>query len=190
ASGKRGGSKALLVAPFEIQPAALSGLPQALKPGYTTLWTIADSPDEAQLAEKVQPMTSAILPQLRRENVFFALLKTTQTRFDQGGYRLWAGEAVMIAKLLTLVLEMGIQQPGAKGAGAEAGAEGQVNYPRWFVRLCRVLLENPRAASQIEPLVADALYLDLVYDSVLLGFAMLTTVTKQEFGTPGEMITH
>ena len=53
------------------------------------------------LAEKTQAITAAILPQLNRSNVFFPLVKTTQAHFENANFRLWAGEAVMIAKLLT-----------------------------------------------------------------------------------------
>src|SRR5439155_3636316 len=110
--GKPVGSKALLVATFEILPPEVSALPQDLKPAYITLWTAADHADEAMLAERVQPITSILLPKLTRGTVFFPLLKATQPHFEAAQFRLWAGEAVAIAKLLTFVLERGIPKSG------------------------------------------------------------------------------
>ena len=131
------------------------------------------------LAEKTQALTSAILPQLNRSTVFFPLVEATQTHFENAQFRLWAGEAVVIAKLLTLVLENGISQPAPNTT--------EIVYPRWFVRLCKLLIQNPQAASQLDRLVTELLYTDLVYDAALLGFAMLSTVTKEQFGSPDEI---
>ncbi len=174
--GKAAGAKATLVATFEILPPEISGLPQDLKPAYITLWTAADYADESVLLERVQPLTSVLLPKLNRSNVFFPLLKATQPHFENAQVRLWAGEAVAIAKLLTFVLETGIPKTGEGG------------YPRWFVKLCRLLNQNPQAAAQIDRLVADLLYLELIYDAAMLGFAMLMTVSKEPFGSSEEMI--
>jgi hypothetical protein len=180
--GRTSGNKATLAAPFEILPPTISGLPQDLKPAYITLWSIADYPDEAMLIEKVEPITSVLLPRLVHSNVFFPLLKATQPRFEAAQFRLWAGECVAIAKLLTLVLEMGIPQAGP--------GEPPPVYPRWFVKLCRLLVQNPHAGSQIDHLVSESLYPELVYDAVMLGFTMLKTVTSGQFGSNEELIVY
>ncbi len=182
--GRVTGNKATLTASFEVRPAAISSLPQnqELKPAYITLWTMADYPDLEMLLEKANPITSVLLPHLNRGAVFFPLLKATQPRFEGAQFRLWAGECVAIAKLMTLVLETGVPKL--------APGETAPQYPRWFSRLARLVVQNPQAASDIEALVGDSLYLDLVYDAALLGFSMLTTVTKEQFGSPDEVKTY
>jgi hypothetical protein len=178
---KAAGNKVNLVATFEVLPPEVSALPQDLKPAYITLWTATDYADEAALAAKVQPLTSVLLPKLNRSNVFFPLLKATQAHFERAQFRLWAGEAVSIAKVMTFVLESGI--PNTEG-------DAKPVYPRWFVRLCRLLNQNPQAATNIDQLVAESLYPDLAYDAAMLGFAMLVTVTKEKFGSNQEMVAY
>ncbi len=177
-AGKVSSNKAILTATFEILPATIAELPQELKPAYITLWTIADSPDDEMLAEKVAPLVAVVLPQLNRTNVFIPLLKATQPWFEKAGFRLWAGEATAISKILTMILEMGV--PKSDGTTPVA-------YPRWYSKLLRVLVQNQNAVSNIPQLVADSLYLDLVYDAAIYGFSMLNTVTNEAFGTAEEM---
>jgi hypothetical protein len=173
-AGKSSGNKATLLGSFEILPPTISGLPHELRPNYQTLWTIADHMDEAMLAEKSSPQLAAIQPQLNRSNVFFPLLKALQSYFENAGYRLWAGEAVVIAKLFVMTLEMGVPT-------------GQTGYPRWYAKLARLLTQNPQAASRLDTLVTEQLFYELFYDATMLGFQMLTTVTKQDLGSAEEM---
>jgi hypothetical protein len=180
--GKAAGNKVILVATFEVLPPEISALPQDLKPAYITLWTAGDFADEAALAEKVKALTSVLLPKLNHTNVFFPLLKATQAHFERAQFRLWAGEAVAIAKVMTFVLEAGI--PPASDPNATP------QYPRWFVRLCRLLNQNPQAAMNIDQLVGELLYPDLVYDAAMLGFAMLVSTTKESFGSNEEMVSY
>ncbi len=180
--GKAAGNKVILLATFEVLPPGVSALLQDLKPAYITLWGASDYADEAVLAEKIQPLTSVLLPKLNRSTVFFPLLKATQSHFESAQFRLWAGEAVAIAKLLTLVLETGVPKAGEGNA--------QPVYPRWFAKLCRLLTQSPQAASHIDELVGEQLYPDLAYDAAILGFTMLSTVTKEAFGSNDEMATY
>jgi hypothetical protein len=177
--GRVSGNRATITAPFEVLPPVIAELRQDLKPGYSTLWTIADYPDEGMIVDKVKDLTAAILPSLTRNNIFIPTLKTTQEHFEAAGFRLWAGEGIAIAKLLTLVLEMGVL-PADKGATLPI-------YPRWYIKLCRLLIQNPQSAAHLESLIAENLYSELIHDAVTLGFSMLTTVTKQEFGSAEEM---
>jgi hypothetical protein len=178
-AGKMSGNKATLAAPFEVLPPQIVGLPQDIKPGYVTLWTIADYPDDGIIADKVKDLTAVILPQLNRANVFFPLLKETQSRFEAAQFKLWAGEGIAVAKLLTLVLETGLPKLD-KG-------ESQTVFPRWYMKLCRMLIQNPQSAANLELVATQGFYAELVYDAAMLGFTMITTVTRESFGTPDEM---
>lgn len=116
-------------------------------------------------------MMAGLLQKLTRDNVFFPLLKATQPHFESAQYRLWAGEAVAVAKLMTLVLETGPLSPA---------------HPRWPEALNRLVGANPQAAD-IEALLAHELYPDLAYDAAIFGFTTLMTFTGEDFGSPDEM---
>jgi hypothetical protein len=119
-------------------------------------------------------MMAELSQQLTRENVFFPLLKATQPHFETARYRLWAGEAVAVAKLMTLVLEAGPLSPAR---------------PRWPDALSRLVGGNPQAASlaNLQGLVSTELYPELAYDAAIFGFTTLTTFTGEDFGSPEEM---
>lgn len=178
--GKVTNDKATLEASFEILPPAISALPQDLRPAYITLWTLADYPDDPALVEKAQPVASALLPRLTPANVFFPLLKATQPHFEAGRFRLWAGEAVAIAKLLTFVLAQ----------GATPSGDAEPVYPHWYTKLCQVAVQNPRAADSLEQLLAERLYLDLVWDAVMLGFNLLSDIATEQLGSQDEMVSY
>jgi hypothetical protein len=119
-------------------------------------------------------MMAGLLQQLTRDNVFFPLLKATQPHFEKARYRLWAGEAVAVAKLMTLVLETGPLSPA---------------HPRWPDALNRLVGANPQAANpaNIEALLGKELYPELAYDAAIWGFTTLMTFTGEDFGSPEEM---
>lgn len=175
------GSKATLRAPFTVLPAAIASLPTELRPSYVSLWTDADYKDENWLTSKAKPYTDRLKPQLKRQQVFFPLLQATQHYFEDAGFRLWAGEAVMIAKLLTLVLEM--------GAPITIGGQEHPIQPRWFLKLCQTLIRQPALASveHIGRLVSETIYPELIHDAAELGFTMLGTVTSEQFGSPDKL---
>jgi len=81
-----------------------------------------------------------------------------------------------------VVLETGVPQAGP--------GQEKAPFPRWFAKLCRLLNKDPKLAADLNHLVTEAIYPDLVYDAVLLGFNMLTTVTKEKFGSHDEMVVY
>jgi hypothetical protein len=174
-SGKASSNKATLTVPFDIlKPGITSLMALELKASYVPLWTAEDFLDDDALIEKTRPTTSALVPRLNRETVFFPLMKQVQASFQNAWYPLRTVEAALITKLITLVLEMGIPKV----------VHGQkVDYPRWFLKLCRMLARNPQAGAEIDRLVTDLLYPELLYDAIMFGFSMVNTVTrKDKFG--------
>jgi hypothetical protein len=172
-----GSKKHIIQAPFEVLPPAVSPL-RELKPDWSSLWTMRDYMDDYAIAQKVWPHVESVLPKLHRETIFMPLLKSTQDRFNACGYPLMPPEAIYITKLLTLILEMGIQEP--------TPAEPQPPWPRWFARMCRLLFQEPALAAQVEPLVSRVLYPDLIYDAILYAFSSISIVTNESFGAPDE----
>lgn len=176
-SAHPGSKKNYIQTTFEIQPPAVSTLKE-LKPDWVSLWTIRDYMDDYTIANKVWPQAQNVLGQLTREIIFMPLLKTTQERFKASNYQLYPPEAIYITKLLTLILEMRVIDPTADNL--------RPPWPRWFVKMCRLLLQEPALATQVEALVTRLLYNDLTYDAIMHAFTMVSTVTNEEFGTPEE----
>jgi hypothetical protein len=173
-----GGKKNHFQAFFEVLPPAVSSLKE-LKPDWISLWTMRDYMDEYVLAQKVWPQAQGVLQQLKRNTVFMPLLKATQARFQACGYALFPPEAIFITKLMTLILETGAVQPIPEDPHPE--------WPHWFIKLCRLLFQEPALATQIELLITRLLYGDLCYDTSMYGFTMLSTVANEEFGTLEEI---
>ena len=176
-SADHGSKKNYIQVPFEIHPPALASLKE-LKPDWISLWTMRDHVDEYIIAQKVWDPAMSVVSQLRRELVFMPLLKTTQERFQKCSYPLLPPEVIYITKLFTLILEMGVIEPGP--------ATPRPAWPRWFARMCRLLFQEPALKSQVEPLVTRLLYADLMYDAIQYAFTMVSTVTNERFGTPEE----
>lgn len=172
-----GGKKNTIQAPFEVLPPAISPL-RELKPDWVSLWTLRDYMDEYTIAQRVWPQVEYVLPRLRRETVFMPLVKSTQDHFKACRYPLMPPEAIYIAKLLTLILEMGIAEPAPDAPHPV--------WPRWFTRMCRLLFQEPALAGQVEPLASRLIYTDLVHDAILYAFTSISTVTNEHFGTPEE----
>jgi hypothetical protein len=134
--------------------------------------------DEHTIAKKVWGPAMSVVGKLHRETIFMPLLKATQERFQKCQYPLLPPETIYITKLLTLILELGVAQPDPTNP--------RPAWPRWFGQMCRLLLAEPKLADQVEPLISQLLYPDIVFDAILYAFNMITTVINEQFGTPEE----
>lgn len=177
--GKPSKNAATLSAPFTLSAPQISKLEQPAKAGWKSLWTMHQSLGTEDLATQARPYTAVVLPQLTRRNLFFPMLKAIQQHAEDAGYRLWAGEAVVLAKMVVVLLETG--QP-APGTDVET-----VQYPRWFERMCQLLIQQPDLTGQVEQLMTEMLFDELIYDSALNAFAMLKSATTEDLGSPAEM---
>ncbi len=177
-TAKQGDHKNQLVARFDILPPSGLAPRVDLSPRWESLWTLHNMMDDEALVAEASDVVAPVLARLKRGTVFFPLLRAVQSRFNEkGGYMLQAGEAVHIAKLLTLTMEIG---PDLAKEGAIKG------YPRWYVRLCQLALESPDLLKNTEYLVSELLFLDLIYDATMLGFEIIATITGEDLGTQEE----
>src|SRR5690606_38192041 len=96
-----------LIAAFDLIAPTGPSLGLNLAPEWESLWTMRDHMDAQVVIEKAGALAQQVLPNLNRNRVFMPLMKTVQARYARAGYPLSAGEALYIAKLLTLVLENG-----------------------------------------------------------------------------------
>jgi hypothetical protein len=172
-----GASKTLLAVPFEVRPPDGKEIPLGdLKSRYTTLWSEPDRNLANRMVDEAQPQLSEVLVRFNRNTCYFPLLLQVQYAADQARYRLWAGEAVMIAKLLTLVLEMGTPQP--------LPGQTHVDVPRWIMRLVRMFRDEPDQLKRLstEKLIRQVLFADLLFDAAAYGYRILRVVARDSAG--------
>ncbi|GAB4548838.1 MAG: hypothetical protein OHK0023_12550 [Anaerolineae bacterium] len=163
-----------LTTSFIVLPPQIVMPPGELKASYTSLWTVADLHNPDALPTALRGPLNKVMSSLKRDQSFFPLLKELQARFDRVSYRLWAGEAVLIAKLMTLCLEKPNPQAG------------------WVISLTQHIVRHPQLAlgNHAEELVREVLFDDLLMDAGMLGFNLLAELTGEDFGTPDEMQAH
>jgi len=177
--GKQSRTSVTLSAPFTLQPAGISQLEQPPRAGWKSLWTVADFNDEADLASQARVYTSVVTPQLNRAQLFVPLLSAIQHRAEAAGYRLWAGEATVIAKLMLLVLETGQLTPNLRA--------DTHSYPQWFLRMCQELLNEPTLAQDVPKLIAERLFTGVLFEAALAAFTALRSNTTEDLGSADEM---
>ncbi len=153
-------------------PGMLSNLAQ---PQWFSLWTMRDHMDETALLERVKDQLDVIKFKLNRDPLFFPIMNKTQEHFEASGYPLNPGEAVLITKLLTLIMEQ--YRPNPENS----------YFPPWYMRVARILYDEPRAADHPEYVMTEMAYEQLLRDAVKAGFEMVTAITGQKFGTAEEI---
>ncbi|NDJ61550.1 MAG: hypothetical protein GYB67_10525 [Chloroflexi bacterium] len=141
-----------------------------------------------------------VLPQLKREKLYAPLLAETRERFRAAGYPLHDGEAGVIAKLLTLILEYA--SPKITGHGyVNAGRfdlltwldrdpytfETRPALPTWAAELLYAIARDRRAAAQPIPTIQRLLYPSLLRDAMSHSFALIERETGESLGSAAEM---
>ncbi len=191
----------LLGSALEVQFAVMSGsLGQIvdLKPGWVSLWTLADHMDDNLLLERYrETLLNHVIPSLSRSVLFTPLLQETQLRFDAAGYALKPVEAQFITKLLVTILEMAAPREDTFDYLGESiynlslllkkGAPANVELPYWCRGLLHVLARDERAATYLEQIFTRMIYADLVRDAATHAFSMIKTVTGEDLGSEQEI---
>jgi hypothetical protein len=176
-----GGKRNTIVGTFDVGPPGLASLTSP-EVGWSTLWTMADHLDDRALEARVRPHLEVIMPTLTdKQAMAMPLLQATNHWFNEAGYALQPVEAVYIAKIMTLVLtELSIPKPTKLNPNPE--------FPQWYRTLLHLLWQESGFRDYAVALVKDNLYPDLIADSIIYGFRMLSTVLADEdFGTDEEV---
>lgn len=163
---------------FAIMPPSGIAALRELKPGWVSLWKIQDYLDESIIVQRVQPQLATLIPQMRREKVFKPLLETMQQLFKEARYPIHVAEAIFITKIIVLVIEQ------AATRATEADTDKQMP---WFAQMARLIYEEPRLAEQPAHLFTKPLLPALIKDTVVYAFSMVSTVTRESFGSDEEI---
>lgn len=144
-------------------------------PRYEALWTVRELAQERARTQEVAGEALRFARGLTRTNVYAPLLQRTRDVFGDAGLPLHPGEILFITKLLTYVMEDGLE--------LEQGASLVQSF--WFQRLCGLMASDPTVLDNVDQLI-KLLYSAVVQDAVLLGFKMVTHNTGVEFGDEDE----
>ena len=142
---------------------------------YESLWTTRVLQEEMQAIEEIKPQARQFSHTLTAPNVLVAIRNMTIEKFAGLNMPLHGGEATMIAKLLTYVLDDGLE--------LEEGFS--LDGSRWFANLCHLMVGNPGIVSQPGPMF-DHLFPSIVYDAVLLGLSIVHTYLDVDVGDASE----
>jgi hypothetical protein len=82
-----------------------------LTPTYLSHWTVADLALPGKARRYVNDQRIDILPRLKREALYVALLEESQVRFRNAGLSLHVGEAIFLAKILTYTVQYFLRSP-------------------------------------------------------------------------------
>lgn len=148
-----------------------------IKPRYEALWTVRNLEQELDKIKAMSGEAQRFANSFTREHIHALLLKHTKDFFGEADMPLHPGEALFITKIMTYVFEDGLS--------LEAGFS--LEGSRWFQQLCRLILYNPAATKNLDGLL-KLLYLDALYDAILLGFSIVEHDAKEEFGDKQEQI--
>jgi len=173
-------------------------------PGWVSLLRLTDYGDpRPMLNEYAQQLQVETLPQLKRALMYQPLLDATYTRFEDAGFALRDAEAVVIAKLLTLILEYAAPRQNAHGfiAARDYNIHSMVEHdplelekaprlPHWFRRFMKYAENDPRAFGKPAQMILGYLYEELIGDAVDYAFALIEESSGENLGTQDEIDLH
>jgi hypothetical protein len=175
-------SNEIVTAFFDIAPKTPKKMPDPpadLKPQYEALWTHEAMESEQGSVEARVEDAQRVAVGLTRTAVYPALLEAVEERFASRDLPLHPGEAMAIAKLMTYTLDEGLtHEPGFSEEDS-----------RWFHTLCQVLAYDETVEDWDRgSLAVRYLFEAVLYDAVLLGFALIQSRVKDDLGTREERI--
>jgi hypothetical protein len=168
----------LLLDMFNIIPGTISTLPATPAARYEVLWSAKElSVEQAKYAE-LSVQASKFAATITRVQVLQPLIRATEQKFGQAGMPLHPAEAAFIAKVLTYVMEDGLD--------LEQGFS--LPESRWFNQLAGVM-NDQALIGDFERLV-PYLYSALIHDGVMLGLAMVEHESRENVGSPNERLSY
>lgn len=190
--------RAVLDVPVTLAAPDPSAPVREVKPGWFSLWSLADVEDERFLMNRYgEALRFKILPGLKHERTLMPLVEATRNRFEAAGFPLDYFEALMIGKLMALLLEYALPKefghdPLVSGKfnlyPLLTGAGGEFRHaPRWFRGLVKAIARDERAAGAAIGLLQKPLYDLLLRDALDLGFILVEQHTGENVGDDKEM---
>lgn len=146
-----------------------------IQPKYETLWSMQELKEELEVAESIRPIAREYANTVTRQIVTKPLLNLINERFAAANMTLHPAEALMISKLMTYVMEDGLELEA--GFGLENG--------KWFKTLCSLMASDKNIVKDTNRLL-EQLFLAVIWDAVMLGLYICNVNLKVEVGDENE----
>lgn len=183
----------VLEVPFSVMMGRLGQIPN-FKPDWVSIARLNDYADARPLLARHRDLLlTQVFPHLRRSDSYKLLLDETTVRFQAAGFPLDPVEAVLIAKLMTLVLEYAAPEASDSDPLLRELCSVQpllddplrlaapARLPHWVAALLPLLEREPRATGQPAQFVSGLLYEALLHDAVQLAFALLVREPDEDW---------
>ena len=191
--------RGILEVPLQIMPGTIATLTD-FKPGWVSISKLVDYADARPMLHRYGDLLrTTVLPRLKRHELYPPLLEATISRFAEAGFPLKQAEAVLIAKLMTLILEYASPNENSHGYIA-AGRYGIVPLiernpltldappflPHWLQGMLQLIDKDDRVADHPVLTLTRLLYEELLYDAALHAFDLVEQDTGEDLGSPME----
>ncbi len=167
-----------------------------LEPGWESLWTLSDLSDVTLLLEKFRKqLLEEVLPTLTAERIYPRAYTTTLTNFEQAGFRLSKWEAIVIAKMMTLILvfsdpsklmELIAGHYNLKPLLSDGADIDTMQIPRWVSQFVTLVNREPHALEQPIKGILNFCYEGLLYDAVTNAFIRVESILGESLGSAKE----
>jgi hypothetical protein len=189
----------ILEVPLNIMPGTLAKMID-FKPGWVSISKLVDYADARPMLHRYgDVLRTSVLPRLKRHELYPPLLEATVFRFAEAGFPLQQPEAVLIAKLMTLIVEYASPNENSHGYIA-AGKYGIVPLiernpltietppilPHWVQGLLQLIDKDERVADHPVLTLTRLLYEELLFDAALHAFELVARETGEDLGSPAE----
>ncbi len=162
-----------LIDTFSVIPGHVENVPYG-EIRYESLWSVKELPTEQARYSALALQAERFVGTLSRMQIFEPLAIFTEQRFAHVGLPLHPGEIVYITKILTYVMEDGLElEDGFK-----------LTDGRWFQRLVGVI--NDQYITGDHDRLVGFLYTAAIHDAVRLGLSVVERTTHKKFGTGDE----
>lgn len=190
----------IIEAPLNLMSGTLGQMTD-FKPGWVSICRLVDYADPRPMLHRYADlMRISILPRMKRHELFSPLLETTKDRFRDADFPLYEAEAVLIAKLLTLILEYAAPSESAHGFVAAGkysvlpliernplGIESPPVVPHWVQGMLQLVDRDTRVAYHPVLTLTRLLYEELLFDATIHAFELVERETGEDLGSPLEI---
>jgi hypothetical protein len=190
----------IIEAPFNLMSGTVAQMTD-FKPGWVSICRLVDYGDPRPMLHRYADlMRISILPRLKRHETFLPLLETTKDKFREADFPLHEAEAVLIAKLFTLILEYATPGENAHGfvtAGNFAivpliernplSIETPPDIPHWVQGMLQLVDRDSRVAYHPVLALNRLLFEELLFDAVIHAFDLVERETGEDLGSPLEI---
>lgn len=164
---------------LDIAQKRLPSYSQSLRPTYEALWTRQQMSAEREHLLAQVDRARVIVQSFELNSIYPPILRTVDEVYAARGLPLHPGEAKAISKMLVHTLD----------DRSNLDPNYRIEETRWFRSLCQTLAYNDGVAKRSpDEIVVRYLFEALLYDAILLGFALMRPRVRVNLGDRTERV--